>query len=72
MKILSELPEEEILKIERIFVNISQDDIPEFPRHKEKCSVYGEHVVDYREVTKDGNVKCKNCAHGSYYNVVKA
>ncbi|MCX5855227.1 MAG: hypothetical protein NTZ24_11800 [Deltaproteobacteria bacterium] len=47
MKILSELPEEEILKIERIFVNISQDDIPEFPRHKEKCSVYCEHVVDY-------------------------
>lgn len=42
------------------------------PRHKEKSSVYSERVVDYREVTKDGNVKCKNCAHGSYYNVVKA
>jgi formylmethanofuran dehydrogenase subunit E len=70
LRVLAEIPEDEILKIEQVTVEISDNDIPGFPRHKTVCSSCGEQIMDSREVIHKGNVMCKNCANGSYYRVV--
>lgn len=72
LDVLSNVPEDEILKIENVTVDISEDDIPGFPLHKEFCNVCGEQILDHREVWREGIVKCKNCAQGSYYKIVSA
>jgi formylmethanofuran dehydrogenase subunit E len=70
LKLLGEIPEPEILKIERVRISIPKDDIPGFPHTKEKCSSCGEFIMDNRQVVVDGKVLCKNCGTGSYYTVI--
>jgi formylmethanofuran dehydrogenase subunit E len=70
IKALGECPEEEILKIEQVQIDIPEDDIPGFPKGKAICSLCGERVMDNRHVTVDGKPFCKNCATTSYYQVL--
>jgi len=70
IRVLAEAPEDEILKIEHVKLEISPDDIPGFPNHKAFCDQCGEQVMDNRVVTKAGKTLCKNCAEGSYYTVI--
>lgn len=70
IKCLGEIPEPEILKIERVQIDIPDDDIPGFPHHKETCSVCGEQVMDNRHVTVNGKVLCRNCGAKPYYTVL--
>jgi formylmethanofuran dehydrogenase subunit E len=70
LKALATAPEDEILKIERVSVSIPEDDIPGMPRHKTVCSKCGERIMDGRDVMHDGNVMCKACANGAYYQVL--
>ncbi|MFA6333044.1 MAG: FmdE family protein [Methanoregula sp.] len=72
IRILGECPEEEILKIERVAIDIPDDDIPGFPHGKAVCSVCGEQVMDNRHIVVDGNVMCKNCGSRSYYSVLES
>jgi formylmethanofuran dehydrogenase subunit E len=72
LKALATAPEDDILNIEKVTVAISDNDIPGFPRQKTVCSRCGERIVDGREVVHQGNVLCKNCANGSYYQVLPA
>lgn len=67
---LATVPEDEILKIERVSITIPEDDIPGFPRQKTVCSKCGERIMDGRQVTHDGKVLCKSCANGAYYQVL--
>jgi formylmethanofuran dehydrogenase subunit E len=70
IKILGECPEEEILKIERVSMDIPDDDIPGYPQKKVFCSVCGEQVMDNRHIVFEGTVMCKNCGIKSYYTVI--
>jgi len=71
VKILGDCPEDEILKIERVSIDIPDDDIPGFPHGKATCSVCGELVMDNRHIMVDGRSMCKNCGTKSYYTVLK-
>jgi formylmethanofuran dehydrogenase subunit E len=71
IKILGESPESDILKIEKVRISIPDDDIPGFPKEKEKCSICGEQVLDNRHVIIEGKVLCKNCGIRSYYTVME-
>nr|WP_320160202.1 FmdE family protein [uncultured Methanoregula sp.] len=72
LKLLGEIPEPEILKIEHVHMDIPDDDIPGFPHTKEKCSMCGEQIMDNRHVVVKGKVMCKNCGVASYYTVLKS
>jgi formylmethanofuran dehydrogenase subunit E len=72
IKILGELPEANILKIEQVHISVPEDDIPGFPRQKEKCTVCGEQIMDNRHLVLDGTVQCRNCGIKSYYTVLKS
>jgi len=71
IRVLSTAPEDEILKIEHVTVGIPDDDLPKFPHHKAICSLCGEQIGNNREVLRDGEVLCRNCANGSYYEILK-
>lgn len=69
IKTLSHVPEEELLRIQPVSVDIPEDDIPGFPKHKARCSVCGDQILDGREVMVDGKPQCKACAYGAYYKI---
>lgn len=72
LRLLSECPENEILKIEKVRIDIPEDDIPGFPRGQTVCSRCGERIMDHREVTVNNHVLCRNCENGSYYRIIGA
>jgi formylmethanofuran dehydrogenase subunit E len=71
IRVLSEAPEPEILKIEHVRLTIPKEDLPGFPVGKALCSRCGEQVSDNRHVTVDGRALCRNCAGQSYYIVME-
>lgn len=70
IRVLSEVPEEDILKIEQVRLNILPDDLPGHLKGRVKCSACGERVADNRQVVREGVVLCRNCAGESYYTVI--
>lgn len=62
-----ELPDEELLRIEEVVVDIPPEDLPGRPVHKAICAKCGERINDGREVRLNGQVLCKACAYGAYY-----
>jgi formylmethanofuran dehydrogenase subunit E len=70
IKVLSKIPEEEILKIEHVMITIPKEDLPGFPVGKAVCSRCGEQISDSRQIVKNGKVLCRNCAGESYYTVI--
>jgi formylmethanofuran dehydrogenase subunit E len=56
VKVLASAPDEEILKIEQVQIDVPEDDIPGFPKGKAICSVCGERVMDNRHIVADGKV----------------
>lgn len=67
---LSKVPEDELLIIEEVKVDIGEHDIPGFPKYKAYCEKCGDRVLDRREVIIDGQTLCKACAEGPYYQKV--
>lgn len=65
---LSTMPEEELLKLEEVQMEVPENDIPGFPKQKAVCSKCGERIMDGRDITVDGEVLCKACANDAYYN----
>ncbi|MFA5332682.1 MAG: FmdE family protein [Methanoregula sp.] len=70
LKLLSELPESDLLKIERVKLSIPKEDQPGLPVGSAVCSQCGENISDNRHVVVNGKVLCRNCANGSYYTVI--
>mgnify|MGYP000958283300 FL=1 len=67
---LATMPEEELLKLEEVQMEVPENDIPGFPKQKAVCSKCGERIMDGRDVIVDGNVLCKACAKGPYYKSI--
>jgi len=70
IRTLLEAPEDEVLQIENVTVDIPPEDLPGSPKGKMECSACGERIMDRREVTVDGRVLCRSCAYGAYYKVI--
>lgn len=64
-----ELPDTEIFKWQPVQLDIPAEDLPGKPLHTVNCTRCGERVHDRRELVVDGEVLCRACARGAYYNV---
>ena len=67
---LSNVPEEELLIIEEVKVDLGEHDIPGFPKYKAYCDECEDRVLDRREVIMNGRTLCKACAVGPYYQKI--
>jgi formylmethanofuran dehydrogenase subunit E len=72
IRLLSEVPEDEILKIEHVRITVPKEDLPGFPVGKTICSRCGEQISDNRHTVVNGMVLCRNCAGEPYYTVVES
>lgn len=63
-----EAADEELFKVERVCVDLSEMDLPGRPRARVNCSVCGEGINDGREEKGAGGAAlCRPCASGGYY-----
>lgn len=67
IKTVSGLPDETVISLQEVKVEIPELDLPGFPRRTATCSICGERVMDGREIFKDGTVFCRACVNGKYY-----
>jgi len=62
----------ELFSVERVSIEVSEQDLPGRPRSRVSCSKCGEGINDRREVLRtDGSVECRSCAVGGYYTISK-
>lgn len=67
---LLRLGEEELLKMQEVFVALKPEDLPGTPLRVVACDECGETVLDMREVNRDGKTLCQPCAQQrSYYQL---
>ena len=64
------MPEAELFRIQQVKVRVPEEDLPGKPLRRVQCRKCGDWVQDCREVTADGQVLCRPCAHGRYYQIV--
>jgi formylmethanofuran dehydrogenase subunit E len=67
LKILSAIPDEELVTLEEVIVDIPETDLPGSPKKKAVCAACGERVMDGRDVKVGKQTLCRGCAPGSYY-----
>jgi formylmethanofuran dehydrogenase subunit E len=64
---------EELFKIEAVSVHLRETDAPGRPRSRVTCERCREGINDGREITgQNGEVLCRPCAGGAYYEVLAA
>jgi len=61
------LPDESLFKVERVSIELPEEDQPGRPVSRVQCEECGEGVNDRREVVREGRVLCRACAGESYY-----
>jgi formylmethanofuran dehydrogenase subunit E len=64
---MAKLLDDQVVNIQPVRVNISEFDLPGFPKKREHCGVCGERIMDGREVNVEGKLICRACANGKYY-----
>ena len=64
---LSNMPEEELIKMEEINIGVPENDVPGFPKQTTSCEICGEKIMDGREVILNDETLCRSCAEGAYY-----
>lgn len=61
------MDQDELFTVERVKVDIPQEDMPGRPLKRVQCESCGDWVQDCRDVEKDGKTLCRGCAFGKYY-----
>jgi formylmethanofuran dehydrogenase subunit E len=69
-RIISRTPDNEMVILQEVKIDISETDLPGSPKKRAYCSICGERVMDGRDVTRNGRVMCRGCANGKYYHEV--
>ena len=64
-------PDEELVRLEEVTVNVDPSDLPGKPKKIDECSRCGERVFDNKCEIVDGKLTCRACANGAYYTAVK-
>jgi formylmethanofuran dehydrogenase subunit E len=67
MKAYQIMPDEEMLNIQEVALNISIEKILSRPGLRVNCDVCGEEIMNEREVRQQGLTHCLSCAHEGYY-----
>lgn len=71
MRAYKEAPAEDLFKVERVALSLSETDLPGRPRRRVICERCSEGVNDGREVeTAGGQTLCRPCASAGYYRVL--
>lgn len=65
------MPEDELFIVQEALVNIPDYDQPGRPVSRVICAICGEGINDRREVRSNGQILCRACAQGSYYQEPK-
>lgn len=63
-------PPEELFKVEKVKVELTESQMPGKPHTTAFCSVCGEKVTDNRHLVRSGKPVCISCAEGSYYEII--
>ena len=61
------MPDDDLLVVQRVKVDIPPEDLPGRPLRRVMCEQCGESVSDGREMVVNGRTVCRACAHASYY-----
>lgn len=61
------ISDEELFRVEPVRVTLKQEDLPGKPLSRTRCVSCGEKIMDGRELVLDGNILCKACVGGAYY-----
>ncbi len=62
------MPEHELFRVESVSLVIPPEDLPGRPLRRVQCERCADWVQDKRDEISDGQVLCRNCAHGRYYS----
>ncbi|MDD4874414.1 MAG: FmdE family protein [Dehalococcoidales bacterium] len=71
LKAVAETPDEEMLLLQKVEVNIPETDLPGAPMERAICVACGERVMDGRTIFKDCKAYCITCLKGAYYSLKK-
>ncbi len=61
------MPTEELLTVQGVILNVSLSAIISRHGHRVVCEECGEDVINEREVKAEGQIQCRACAGGAYY-----
>jgi len=64
------MPDEKLLSVQTVRLNISIERIISRPGKKAICDVCGEEIMNEREIIRDVAALCRSCAGSSYYSFV--
>ena len=65
------MPVEELFTFQEVKVKLSEEDAPGRPKKRVFCQQCGEGINDKREVDLNGQIHCRSCAYGGYYQPVE-
>lgn len=65
------MPEEEMLSIQKVLLNLSVEQIVSRPDARVNCDMCGEEIMNEREAHQNGLTLCHTCAYGGYYQSVQ-
>jgi formylmethanofuran dehydrogenase subunit E len=68
---IGQTPDEELVILQDVRVNIPETDLPGSPKKKAYCAICGERVMDGREVYLEDKTLCRACSRGKYYQEKK-
>jgi formylmethanofuran dehydrogenase subunit E len=61
------MPAEQLLMVQAVTLRKSIEEIISRPRKRALCDICGEEILNEREVTSGGMVRCRSCAGEPYY-----
>jgi formylmethanofuran dehydrogenase subunit E len=64
------VPDNKLLQIEEVEINMDEDDLPGKPKKIEECTQCGELIFDGKGEHIGGKLLCRACAGGAYYKVL--
>lgn len=67
----SDWTDERLFSAVAVKVDVSPEDMPGRPIRTVECAVCGEKVQDGREIECDGELLCRACAGGAYYDLIE-
>jgi formylmethanofuran dehydrogenase subunit E len=69
IRLIASISDERLITLQTVQVDISEYDLPGFPRRSAVCAVCGEQVMDGRDIIRNGVTLCRGCTGGNYYTV---
>jgi len=64
------MPEDELFTVQNVVVKVPPCDMPGRPLKRVQCQRCQEWVQDGRDIEKNDEILCPNCANGAYFEVI--